>query len=102
MTLFSWKVSAEQDYDFLRFSISGSQQAGISGGVGWQQSAHSVAVGLQVLRWEYTNDNTLVRGANAGWVDQIVWTVQYPVLVRRSPKVLDSFLRANPAFQMFS
>ena len=69
---FWWKVSSESGYDHLRFSIDGVEQSAISGEVEWQQETYSLTPGIHTLQWSYTKDSSVSRGADAGWVDQVV------------------------------
>ena len=70
---FYWKVSSEEDYDYLIFYINGVQQDAISGEVDWNQETYSVSAG-DTLRWEYSKDDSNSEGADAGWVDQVQYT----------------------------
>jgi len=73
---FWWKVSSEKDYDFLKFAIDGVDQAGsISGSVDWQQQSFTVGSGQHALKWAYAKDESNSVGSDAGWVDQVAWTV---------------------------
>ncbi len=70
---FSWQVSSEVNYDFLKFYIDGVEQTGkISGSVGWLQTSFTFPVGSHTLRWAYSKDGSGVAGSDAGWVDRIV------------------------------
>lgn len=70
-----WKVSSENNYDFLRFYIDGTEQTGrISGTVDWTQKSVAIAAGSHVLRWRYTKDGSDTAGADAGWVDEVSFT----------------------------
>ena len=73
---FWWKASSEnQRYDYLKFSIDGSEQARIGGtNVVWALKTVSIGKGIHVLRWEYLKDSSVSRGSDCGWVDQISWT----------------------------
>lgn len=80
---FWWRVSSEEDFDYLRFHIDGILQHEISGEVPWQQRSYNIAAGNHVLRWRYVKDpNTLV-GQDRGWVDQVTFTTSTgaPVIV---------------------
>ncbi len=75
---FWWKVSSEENYDFLRFTLDGGQQAGareISGEVDWQQQTIAVPAGSHTLSWTYSKDEAPYSsaGGDAGWVDQVVF-----------------------------
>lgn len=70
---FWWKVSSEWVWDPLRFQIGDSEQERIAGEINWQQRSFSVPAGSQTLRWTYIKDSSVNAGADAGWVDQVVW-----------------------------
>lgn len=70
---FFWKVSSEQDHDYLTFYINGIARDSISGEVDWTQDSYSVYAG-DVLRWEYSKDGANSAGADAGWLDQVLYT----------------------------
>lgn len=73
---FYWKVSSENNYDYLRFYIDGVEQAKISGEVDWQYKSYSLGSGTHILQWSYTKDSSVSRGSDTSWVDKIV--VSYP------------------------
>jgi len=95
-----WKVSSQENYDYLKLSINGVQKPGqISGITDWQARTYYLTSGVPVVRWEFTkssNDGqvsdgiTLGSDANgtifyangpypgvapldAAWVDQVVF-----------------------------
>ena len=69
---FWWKVSSENNYDWLRFLINNVEQFKISGNVDWQQkTAISVTAG-DILEWRYTKDNSADSGSDTGWVDDVL------------------------------
>jgi hypothetical protein len=76
---FWWRASCEDspddDWDYLAFSVDGTEQARIDGDSGWQQVSVTLAPGGHMLRWAYTKDGydeTVYE--DCGWVDQVVWT----------------------------
>ena len=71
---FWWKVSSEDGYDFLRFSIDGVVQYEISSEVAWTQVSFTLPPGTHTLRWTYEKDGSGSAGQDTGWVDQIVMT----------------------------
>ncbi len=80
---FWWRVDSEFDADFLIFKIDGVPQSMISGNTGWAFRSVSVATaGTHFFSWTYQKDGSGVSGADAGWVDQVVWTPtpQAPVI----------------------
>lgn len=68
---FWWKVSSENDYDWLRFKINGTEQFKISGEVDWQQKTGISVNEGDTLRWEYTKDFSDSEGSDTGWIDDI-------------------------------
>jgi hypothetical protein len=58
---FYWKVSSEQDADYMEFYIDGTRQDRLSGEVdwsalrlaGWQQKSYTVSSGIHTLKWRY-------------------------------------------------
>jgi len=77
---FWWKVSSEQYFDFLNFFIDQTQQTGVSGEVDWQLQTFAVASGVHTLRWTYQKDSSVSAGLDAGWLDQVQYTTNPPVL----------------------
>ena len=73
-----WKVSSETNYDYLRLYIGGVEQVKISGEVDWQQKTVSIPAGTQALLWQYSKDDSLSAGRDAGWVDQVSFTPAPP------------------------
>ena len=77
---FWWKVSSEQDFDFLEFRVNGIVQTNISGEVNWQQVSIPVAAGTNVLQWRYSKDVSFDGGQDGGWVDQFAYLADPPVI----------------------
>jgi hypothetical protein len=72
---FWWKVSSESNYDWFRFRINGTELLPrISGEVDWTRRAVTIPAGVSTLRWTYSKDWSLSRGADAGWLDQVVFS----------------------------
>lgn len=87
---FYWKVDSEVNNDFLRFYIDGVEQSGsLSGSTAWAQKSYVVAAGAHTLQWVYTKNGSVNSGADAGWVDRVIWTPQSfePVATPRSLSV---------------
>ena len=69
---FYWKVSSEDNYDFLEFYIDGSLQDQISGSVDWQQMTYTItASDSHTLEWRYVKDKSTDSGSDCGWVDKV-------------------------------
>ena len=69
---FWWKVSSEENYDFLHFYIDGDEQAKISGEVDWQQKEFDIPAGTHEIKWCYIKDVSTSRGADTVYVDDII------------------------------
>ncbi len=71
---FYWKVSSEEDFDFLEFYIDGSLQDRISGSVHWEQQTYTISTsGPHTLEWRYMKDGSGDSGSDCGWVDKVEW-----------------------------
>lgn len=67
------KVSSEASYDYLRFYIDGVEQDSWSGEVAWSMEEYTLTTGLHTLKWEYDKDFTVSNGADAAWVDYVIF-----------------------------
>jgi hypothetical protein len=72
---FYWKVSSEEDFDFLEFYIDGSLQEEISGlEDDWEQKWYTISTtGSHTLEWRYVKDGSGNVGSDCGWVDKVEW-----------------------------
>ena len=70
---FWWSVSSELNWDFLRFSIDEALTDEISGLVDWAEIRIPIPDGAHTLKWVYEKDPIFSVGADAGWVDQVVY-----------------------------
>ncbi len=66
---FWWKVSSEENYDFLRLSVDGEAREAISGNRDWEYRVIAIPVGRHIVRWTYSKDINTQEGADLGWVD---------------------------------
>ena len=73
---FNWKVSSEQNYDYLRLFIDNVMYLEISGEVGWTEVNIPLSAGSYQLRFEYKKDSSISSAQDAGWVDNIRWQQQ--------------------------
>ena len=74
---FWWKVSSELHGDYLSFYRDNVQHPSapqISGETGWQQRTVPIPYGAHTLRWSYAKNTSLASGADAAWLDQVVFT----------------------------
>ena len=72
---FYWKVSSEEDFDFLEFYIDGSLQEKTSGlEVDWERQTYTISTsGSHTLEWRYMKDGSSDYGSDCGWVDKVEW-----------------------------
>lgn len=77
---FWWKVSSEEWFDTLSFSIDDIQQAAISGDMDWQEQSFVVPSGSHVLKWTYSKDAAVAMGLDAAWLDQVTFDTNPPVI----------------------
>jgi len=69
---FWWKVSSEEGFDLLSFTLDGSVPvSAISGEVDWEQETVSIGVGVHQMDWVYSKDPSVSVGQDAGWLDQV-------------------------------
>jgi hypothetical protein len=78
---FWWKVSSEFLWDKLEFSIDGVVQGyGIYGEVDWEEMNYFIPVGNHLVRWSYSKDVGVSAGQDCGWVDQVSFVPEGPVV----------------------
>lgn len=63
------KISSEQDWDFLKFYIDGTEKGAWSGLVDWERVSYPVTAGSHTFRWDYVKDELQSENADAVWVD---------------------------------
>lgn len=68
---YSWKVSSEEDYDFLEFLVDDELYDYLSGEVDWQEGSALIPAGIHFIDWVYLKDDALTSGEDAGWLDQV-------------------------------
>ena len=77
---FYWKVSSEQNGDYLEFYIDGGNyQDRISGDVDWQKKTYTLSSGSHTLKWRFIRNGDTDGGEDCGWVDFVQWTQASPV-----------------------
>jgi PKD repeat protein len=67
------KVSSESNYDYLRFYIDNTEMDAWAGEVPWQEVSFPVTAGFHTFKWEYDKDYSVSTGADACWIDYIVF-----------------------------
>ena len=68
---FMRKVSTENGYDELQFSIDGNVAGSWSGNKSYAQEEYPVTSGVHTFMWEYNKDYTSTGGADKVWIDNI-------------------------------
>ena len=68
---FRWKVSSEEDYDFLQFFVDGERQDTVSGDVDWREVSFDIGSGEHNVRWSYTKDESESAGSDTGFIDAV-------------------------------
>lgn len=71
---FSYRVSSEFGWDFIRFTINGALFEADSGDLDWVRFAYWLGEGSYVLRWTYEKDFSISDGADAAWLDSLSFT----------------------------
>jgi hypothetical protein len=68
---FWWRVSSEEDRDFLGVWLNFGLVTRISGETDWKQVTLEIADGAQLVRWEYRKDSGVNAGLDAGFLGGI-------------------------------
>jgi len=72
---FSYRVSSESGFDYLRFAIDGDSVSAWSGNTGWDVFSIELAAGTHTATWTYRKDGSLSVGADRAWVDDVFFPV---------------------------
>ena len=68
---FHYKVSSEQNYDFLIFKLNGTVVFQISGETDWKEKKVLLPAGINHLEWIYKKDESVSSGNDCAWIDYI-------------------------------
>jgi|GEM_PF-1510271 len=95
------KVSCEDDtysdnYDYLKFSIDGTEKGRWDGETAWSQITYAVTAGTHTVKWEYMKDGSLSSGSDCAWVDNITLPAGQLVAIEKIPTLFFS-IYPNPA-----
>jgi hypothetical protein len=99
------RVSCEDDpynddYDWLGFFIDNTEVQRWDGEIAWGRVAFPVTAGQHTFKWVYNKDYSVASGADAAWIDDIIFPAIAPfVSVDDSPvkQQSDFFILPNPA-----
>lgn len=72
------KVSSENNFDLLRFSINGEVLGEWSGELDWEQVVFQTRQGSNNFEWTYKKDSNSSRGEDTAWIDDI--TIALPLV----------------------
>ena len=96
---FWWKVSSEEDFDFLKVSSDGVALASISGETGWEFRTYELGPGVHTVRWSYEKDGSATGGSDRGWLDQVVFaTGDRPPQINFHPTPITAPVGDNATF----
>ncbi len=76
---FYFKVSSEQDWDLLSFSVDGVEQQEWSGEIDWTSFSMPLSAGTHTLEWRYAKDATFSDGLDAAFIDNVLLPISLPV-----------------------
>jgi hypothetical protein len=71
---FSWMVSSQPTFDYLRLLLNGAEQARISGNTTWAQASLVIPWGINTLKWEYIKNGSVSSPADSAWLDDVAFT----------------------------
>lgn len=85
---FWWKTDCEatNDYQILEDydGFTTVERGRISGSTNWTQVNVSLPSGTRIIRWKHLKNNRISTGADAGWVDGILFGPAVPVITSAS------------------
>jgi hypothetical protein len=94
---FWWRISCEEDFDYLDFAVDGATQRWLTGESGWQLLTLRLEEGSHVLSWTYWKDESLSEGDDAAWLDEVVWEPDVPALTGFARWAADKGLSGEPS-----
>lgn len=80
---FWWRVSCEENYDYLDFSLDGGVVDWLTGESGWRLVTMALGEGVHRIEWIYSKDESDSGGEDAAWLDQVVWRASGPAITRQ-------------------
>lgn len=75
------KVSTEENWDYLKFYIDGTEIDKWSGEDDWTQVQYSVSSGKHTFEWIYDKDEVVSGGSDQVWIDDIIFPPFGSILV---------------------
>jgi hypothetical protein len=68
---FYYKVSSENNWDFLTFKLNGKEVLKKSGETGWVKFTIAVPAGYNIMEWIYSKDPSDFAGSDCAWIDLV-------------------------------
>lgn len=68
---FWYRMSSEQDWDYLRYSEDGVELGAWSGITSWIYTGFPITSGSHTLKWSYDKDSDFSSGTDQAWLDNI-------------------------------
>ncbi|MBR4658210.1 MAG: dockerin type I repeat-containing protein [Clostridia bacterium] len=77
---FDWKVSCEDNYDWLYFRVNGNQINRICGTTNWETITYTASAdGFYTFTWTFEKDYSVNDDDDCGYVDNVIYTTNEPV-----------------------
>ena len=96
------KVSSEEDYDILYFTIDTDLKGEWSGEVPWGQVSFVLTPGVHELYWTYNKDGYVNSGSDCAWLDNIVFPPAETITITQETVMNGLTLYPNPNKGQFS
>ena len=96
------KVSSEEDYDILYFTIDNDLQGNWSGEVPWGQVSFALTPGVHELCWTYNKDGYVSSGSDCAWLDNIVFPPAETITITQETLMNGVAIYPNPNHGQFS
>jgi hypothetical protein len=95
------KVSSEEEYDALYFTIDTDLQGDWSGEVPWGQVSFAITPGVHELYWAYNKDAYVNSGSDCAWLDNIIFPPSETITVTQEIVTNGLTLYPNPSKGQF-
>lgn len=69
----SCENDANNNWDYLAFSIDGNEMGRWDGELDWEEVSYPVAAGVHVFHWQYRKDGSVNSFQDCAWIDNIVF-----------------------------
>ncbi len=69
---FTYRVSSEYEWDYLRFYVDSLLEQKWSGNSGWKEYSLPIEEGWHEITWSYKKDEGWTGGEDAAWIDDLI------------------------------